>query len=108
LLHWLLPNKLSQKRWAPNDVIEGQLWRSTANTRLSMAWTNPDTFEVLPHLVRWQPCSIAQWLHVVNWCDNNIGTQGQHWAHSGAEMQISSGWWFKTQEQAVWFGIRWL
>ena len=73
-----------------------------------MAWVNPETFEVLPYLIRWRAASVKQWAEAGDWCEQNIGVQGESWTHTGAEMQISNAWWFKTEEYATWFKITWL
>jgi hypothetical protein len=72
-----------------------------------MAWINPETFLVLPHGVAWRPSSMATWAAVCEWCDDRIGEQNHLWAQSGAEMQISNGWWFKHAEHAVLFQLTW-
>ena len=48
-----------------------------------------------------------QWDAAIDWCTITCGEVGIDWAHSGSEMQISSLWWFKTNEHAVQFALTW-
>jgi len=73
-----------------------------------MAWVNPETFDVLEHQVVHRPNSIAEWTGVCDWCDSAICEQNVLWAQTGAEMQISRCWWFKSEEDAVLFKLTWL
>ena len=72
-----------------------------------MAYINPDTFETLAFLVKWKPATTDQWQEVVEWCRTTIGQQFTTWTHSGAEMQISTYWWFKEESDSVLFKMRW-
>jgi hypothetical protein len=73
-----------------------------------MAWINPITFEVLPFPVFWRPASMREWDEAIDWCERSIGTLGQHYNHTGGEIQISNCWWFLRESDAVLFKMRWL
>jgi len=72
-----------------------------------MAWINPQTFEVLPYLVTWQPRSMRQWDEVHDWLNDNIGGCAEQWFSTGPEMQRASAWWFKNAQDAMMFRMVW-
>jgi hypothetical protein len=53
------------------------------------------------------PRSLQQWDQAILWCEENIGVLGEIWTHTGAEMQISDGWWFKNAQDAMMFRMVW-
>jgi len=81
---------------------------NTTQLNLTVAYINPDTFEVLTYHVHFRPRSFDHWDQVSDWCDANCGERGTMWASGGsAEMQFHRVWWFKNQEDAVQFTLTW-
>jgi len=74
----------------------------------SMAWINPNTFDVLPYGVAWRPPGWHEWTNACNWCSTNLGEEGAVWAQNSAEMQFTNRWWFKSEQDALLFQLTWL
>jgi hypothetical protein len=59
--------------------------------------------------VNFRPNSFDQWHAVNDWCDKNVGEIGSDWASGGSvEMQFHRIWWFKKQEDAIFFLLTWV